>query len=136
MRVQEAANRTQHLGNKLFRVRRSRQDIQTLRQRLHLSARNLLGSTQRLFRQLTLNGNASEMSNVFDHILLTLTRAARLAIVHGKRSYYFAFGGENRRGPTGAERMRQSQLPKTSPQWIGRYIGYNYLFGPVSGGSA
>src|SRR4029077_2450312 len=42
-------DRTQHLPNKFFRLRRSRQNIQTLRQRLHLSASHLLGSAKRFF---------------------------------------------------------------------------------------
>src|SRR6476620_9095605 len=49
LRVQEAANGIQHLPNEFFRLWRRCQDIQTLRQRFHLSARYLLGSTQRLF---------------------------------------------------------------------------------------
>src|SRR5207244_4799716 len=48
-RIQDALTRTQHLANELFRVRRSRQNVQTLRQRLHLTARDLLGSAQRFF---------------------------------------------------------------------------------------
>ena len=88
------------------------------------------------FRQFPLDGDAREISNVFNRVLLTRTRATWLAIVHGKRSDHFAFGGEDRRGPTGAERMRQSQVAKISPQWIGRDVGHNYLFGPVSGRSA
>src|SRR6266436_6991694 len=85
------------------------------------------------FRQLPLDGDAREISNVFDRILLTRTRTPRLAIVHGKRPDHFAIGGRDRRGPTRAKRMRQSQVAKLDPQWIGRDVGYNHLFGAVSG---
>ena len=88
------------------------------------------------FRQLPLDRDARKMSNVFDRILLTRTRAPRLAIVHGKRSDHFAFGGEDRRGPAGAERMRQSKVTKRIPQWIGRDVGHNHLFSAVRGRSA
>src|SRR5436190_16959432 len=88
------------------------------------------------FCQLTLNGDAREMSNVFDRVLLTRAGAAWLAVVHGKRPNHFAFGGEYGRGPTGAERMHQRQLAKISPQWIGSDVGHNYLLGAVSGRSA
>ena len=84
------------------------------------------------FCQLTLNGDAGEMSNVLDRVLLTWARAPRLPIVHGKRPDHFAFGGKDRRGPTRAERMRQGQVAEISPQWIGRDVGDNYLFGAVS----
>src|SRR6266404_2180693 len=67
------------------------------------------------FRQLTLNGNARQMSNVFDCILLLRARATRLAIVHSKRSDHFSFGGEDRCGPTGAKRMPQRELAKIIP---------------------
>src|SRR5260370_22277410 len=88
------------------------------------------------FRQLALNGHAREICNVLDRLLLARARAAWLAIIHGKRSDHFAFGGEDRRGPTSAERMRQSQIAKISPKWIGGDIGHNYLFGAVFGWSA
>src|SRR3984893_12170369 len=87
------------------------------------------------FRQITLDSDAREMSTVFNRVLLKRTRAAWLAIIHGKRSDHFAFGGENRRGPTRAERMRQSQIAKISPQWIGRDVGHNYLLGAMCGRS-
>src|SRR5580693_2158637 len=54
------------------------------------------------FRQLTLDGDAREMSDVFNRFLLTPGRGAWLAIVHGKRSDHFSFGGKNRCRPTGA----------------------------------
>ncbi len=87
------------------------------------------------FRQLTLNGNAREMSNVFNRFLLTRGRGTWLAIVHGKRSDHFAFGGEDRRGPTSAKRMPQSQVAKSGPKWIDCDIRDDHLFGPVSGRS-
>src|SRR5204863_7475270 len=55
------------------------------------------------FCQLALNGDAGEMSNVLDRVLLSRARAPRLAIVHGKRTDHFGFGGKDRRGPTRAE---------------------------------
>src|SRR5205823_5316958 len=67
------------------------------------------------FRQLALNVHAREICDVLDCLLLTRARAAWLAIIHGKRSDHFAFGGEDRRGPARAERMRQSQVAKISP---------------------
>src|SRR4029077_843466 len=85
------------------------------------------------FRQLPLDGDAREMSNMLDRVLLTRTRTARLAIVHGKRSDHFTFGGEDRRGPAGAERMRQSKVAKRIPQWIARNVGHNHLFSAVRG---
>ena len=85
------------------------------------------------FRQRPLDGNAREMSNVSDRFLLTQSRRAWLAIVHGKRSDHFAFGGKDRRRPTRAERMSQGQFAKSGPEWIGRNIGDNYLFGAISG---
>ena len=88
------------------------------------------------FRELTFDGDAREMSNVSNCVLLSRTRAAWLTIVHGKRSDHFAFGGKDRRRPTRAERVRQSQFAKISPQRIGRDVGHNHLFGPVSGRSA
>src|ERR1700731_1407984 len=84
------------------------------------------------FRQLTLDGNAREIGNMFNRVLLHRARATRLAIVHGKRADHFAFGGKNRCGPTGAERVRQSQFAEISPQWIGRDVRHNDLFGSVS----
>src|SRR5438105_12116204 len=75
------------------------------------------------------------MSNVFDRILLAGIRTTRFAIVHGKSPDYLAFGGKNRRGPTGAEGMCQGQVAKVSPQWIARDVGHNYLFAPVRGSS-
>src|SRR6478752_3414825 len=83
------------------------------------------------FRQLPLDGDAREISNVSNCILLWRTRATRLAIVHGKCSNHIAFGGKDRRRPTRAERVRQSQFAKISPQKIVRNVGHNYLFRPV-----
>src|SRR5438309_4055188 len=87
------------------------------------------------FRQFPVDSDAREMSNVFNRVLLLWTRAAWLAIVHGKGSGDFAFRREDRRGPTSAKRMRRSQVAKISPQWIGGDVRHNHLFGTVSGRS-
>ncbi len=54
MRAQQPADGTEHLANEFFGFRRSGQNIQALRQRVHLSARDLLGSPELLFRPLAL----------------------------------------------------------------------------------
>src|ERR1700731_4461240 len=87
------------------------------------------------FRQFTLDGDAREMSNVFNRVLLQRTWGAWLAIVHGKRSDHFAFGREDRCGPTSAQRMPQSQFAEIRPQRIDGDVGHNDLFGAVGGGS-
>ena len=54
-------------------------------------------------REFSLDGDARQMSNVFNRVLLQRTRAPGLTIVHGERSDHFAFGREDRRGPASAE---------------------------------
>ena len=87
------------------------------------------------FRQLALDCDAREMSNVFNRFLLTRGRGAWLAIVHGKRSDHFAFGREDRCGPTRAKRMPQSEIAKSGPKRIDGDVGHNDLFGAVGGRS-
>src|SRR3954447_17398561 len=86
--------------------------------------------------KLPLNRDSSEISNVFDRFLLTRTWAAWVAVVHGKCSDHFTFGGKDRSGPTRAERVRQSQFAKIDPQRISRNVGDNHLFGAISSRSA
>src|SRR4029077_5737848 len=50
----EATDGTEHLANEFFGFRRGRQNIQALRQRVHLSARALLASPELLIRPLAL----------------------------------------------------------------------------------
>src|SRR5438270_13934720 len=67
MRVKEAANRAQHLPNKLFRVRRSCQNIEALRQRLNLAARHLLGRAHCFFRAFAfsyIDNSADELDQI------------------------------------------------------------------------
>src|SRR5207237_5114309 len=86
--------------------------------------------------KLPLDRDSSKISYMFDRFLLTRTRAAWLAIVHGKGSNHFTFGGKDRSGPTRAERVRQSQFAKINPQRISRDVGDNHLFSAISSRSA
>src|SRR4029077_10772487 len=68
----------------------------------------------RRFRKFSLDGNAGKMRNMFNRPRLLRVEATWLAIVHSKRSDYFACGGEDRRGPTSPQRVRESQFAKNS----------------------
>ena len=63
LRIQEAANRVQHSADEFIRRWRSRQNVQTIRQRFDLPARYLLGSAQRLFGAFALSESITVPTN-------------------------------------------------------------------------
>jgi len=65
--------------------------------------------------------------------LIPLGRSVRLAIIHCERRNHFALRRENRCGPTGAQRMGQSQVAIVRPQRVGRDVLHDHLFATVCG---
>src|SRR5215469_6640304 len=73
------------------------------------------------------------MSDLLDDLLIARARDARLAIIHGERRHHFALGREDRRGPTGTQRMGQSRLAVVRPQGVACDVLHDHLFSAVCG---
>src|SRR5205085_1214488 len=92
-----------------------------------------LTSPQSFLCQPAFNCNSSQMSDLFDDLLIARAWAARLAIIHRECRDYFGLRRDDRRRPTCAQRMGQSRLPIVSPQGINRDVLHDYLFAAVRG---
>ena len=70
--------------------------------------------------------------DLVNDLLIALGRSPRFAIVHCERRDHFALR-RDRCGPTGAQRMGQSQVPIRRPQRVARDVLDNDRFAAVSG---
>src|SRR5947209_5726996 len=107
VRVQEATDRTQHLPNEFLRLRRGGQNVQALRQRLRLSAGDLLGSAQSFLNKITLDRDTDQMRGQLDKLKIFRGRSSRCPIVKAKGSEDLAFERENWTRPGGSQPMLQ-----------------------------
>jgi hypothetical protein len=73
-----------------------------------------LTSLEFLLRQFVLDRDAGEVRDLVNELLIELGRPARLAIVHRECRDHFALR-RDRYGPTGAQRMGQSQVAIRRP---------------------
>src|SRR5262245_51661314 len=69
----------------------------------------------------------------FDQFAMTRSRTARAAEVQSKVAEHVPLCVKDRRGPTGAQAVREREIPVIFPQWIGGNILNNDRLAPVSG---
>src|SRR6202048_162823 len=92
-----------------------------------------LTSLELLLCHFLLDCGTSDVRDLVNDLLIPLGRSARLAIIDCERRNHFALRRENRCGPTGAQRMGQSQVTIVRPQRGGRDVLHNYRFAAVCG---
>ncbi len=89
-----------------------------------------------LCRPLMRDGHHGQSSHLFKDIQVMRTWAAGLASVDREGAQHLAFGGHDRRGPAGAQAVRQGQMPILGPQRVHGDVRDHHRRGAVRGGDA
>ena len=86
-------------------------------------------SLQRRFAQCTLDGDAGNVCNLRDEILLNLRRACRTGLENGESSHHTSVSREDRRRPLRAEAVRERERSNGTrlKEWIRFKICHDHL---------
>src|SRR5246127_2570838 len=104
--------------------------------RLHRERVTLLAAAQSIRRLAALDGDARQMSELFNLALLLRSGAAGLARIDRERPQHLSFRGADRSGPAGAEPMGQGERPIFRPAFVRSKVGGDHLLVAIGSSAA